>query len=187
MGGNSGGGGYILCSLHWSIYHIKFVIFCRLFVSIILTLMFYILICLPYFILEIVLVPSHHPSILDTLGYPSEMSPEIVWYAGMRTVTSSSKHQSKMAHEACLRKTVPVGGKNDSFCPNSVLLLPDRPTTFGRIISPDTNVRLMSKTTPLMISRRHATVSVSEGKWTIADHEVKYIARLGFFSYTGRS
>ncbi|KAL9954152.1 hypothetical protein ACROYT_G041653 [Oculina patagonica] len=29
----------------------------------------------------------------------------------------------------------------------------------------------MSKTTPLMISRRHATVSVSAGKWTITDHE----------------
>ena len=74
-----------------------------------------------------------------------------------------------MAH---LRKTVPVSGKNDSFCPNSILLLPDRPTTFGRIISPDTNVRLLSKATPLMISRRHATVSVSTGKWTVTDHEV---------------
>ena len=91
----------------------------------------------------------------------------------MRIVTSSSKHSVKMAHEALLRKTVPIGGKNDSYCPNSVLLLPDRPTTFGRIISPDTNVRLMSKTTPLMISRRHATVSVSAGKWTVVDHEVQ--------------
>lgn len=78
-----------------------------------------------------------------------------------------------MALEAVLRKTVPVGGKNDSHCPNSVMLLPDRPTTFGRIISPDVSVRLTSKTTPLMISRRHATVSVSAGKWTIVDHEVK--------------
>ena len=78
-----------------------------------------------------------------------------------------------MAHEVCLRKTLPVSGENDSFCPNSVLLLPDKATTFGRIISTDTNVRLLSKTTPLMISRRHATISVSAGKWTIVDHEVK--------------
>ena len=78
-----------------------------------------------------------------------------------------------MAYEACLRKTVPVSGKNDSFCPNSVLLLPDKATTFGRIISPETNVRLLSKNTPLMISRRHSTISVSAGKWTIIDHEVK--------------
>lgn len=77
-----------------------------------------------------------------------------------------------MAH---LRKTVPVSGKNDSVCPNSVLLLPERPATFGRIISPDTNVRLLSKVTPLMISRRHATISVSAGKWRIIDHEVQII------------
>ena len=78
-----------------------------------------------------------------------------------------------MAQEACLRKTVPVSGENDSFCPNSVLLLPDKATTVGRIISPETSVRLLSKNTPLMISRRHATISVSAGKWTIVDHEVK--------------
>lgn len=78
-----------------------------------------------------------------------------------------------MAYEACLRKTVPVCGKNDSFCPNSILLLPDKATTFGRVISAETDVRLLSKSTPLMISRRHATISVSAGKWTMVDHEVK--------------
>ena len=81
--------------------------------------------------------------------------------------------QAVMAYEACLRKTVPVSGEKDSFCPNSVLLLPNKAITFGRIISRETNVRLLSKTTPLMISRRHATISVSAGKWTIVDHEVR--------------
>lgn len=76
-----------------------------------------------------------------------------------------------MAYEACLRKTVPVCGKNDSFCPNSILLLQDKATTFGRVISAETDVRLLSKSTPLMISRRHATISVSAGKWTMVDHE----------------
>ena len=74
--------------------------------------------------------------------------------------------------EALLRKVVPVSGKNDPVCPNSILLLPDKPTAFGRVISPETNVRLLSKNTPLMISRKHATVAFSAGKWTVVDHEV---------------
>ncbi|XP_068682146.1 E3 ubiquitin-protein ligase rnf8-like [Montipora foliosa] len=76
-----------------------------------------------------------------------------------------------MAYQACLRKTVPVCGRNDSVCPNSILLLPDKATTLGRVISAETDVRLLSKSTPLMISRRHATISVLAGKWTIVDHE----------------
>ena len=88
-----------------------------------------------------------------------------------------------MAYQACLRKTVPVCGRNDSVCPNSILLLPDKATTFGRVISAETDVRLLSKSTPLMISRRHATISVLAGKWTIVDHEVKR-ARFGRFVVT---
>ncbi|XP_032221760.2 E3 ubiquitin-protein ligase rnf8 [Nematostella vectensis] len=75
-----------------------------------------------------------------------------------------------MAFE-CLRKTVPVGGKNDPVCPNTILLLKDKPLTFGRVISTETNVRLLSKQTPLMVSRKHATVAYSAGEWTIVDHE----------------
>ena len=75
--------------------------------------------------------------------------------------------------EACLRKTSPVCEKNGPVCPNSVLLVPEKSLTFGRIISAETNVRLLSKKAPLMISRKHATLSSMEGKWCINDHEVR--------------
>ena len=67
-----------------------------------------------------------------------------------------------------------VGAKTDPFCPNSIVLRQDKPVTFGRYISSETNVRLLSNNTPFMISRKHATVSFSKllGKWTVIDHEV---------------
>ena len=37
----------------------------------------------------------------------------------------------------------------------------------------DVNTRLLSKTTPLMISRRHATVTVENGKAFVVDHGVR--------------
>lgn len=78
-----------------------------------------------------------------------------------------------MAVDFCLRKTVPVGGKTDAICPNTILLRSDKPQTFGRIVvSGEVNIRLQSRIAPLMISRKHATVSCSEGKWTILDHQV---------------
>ncbi|EDO48594.1 predicted protein [Nematostella vectensis] len=83
---------------------------------------------------------------------------------------NNNKPKRAMAFE-CLRKTVPVGGKNDPVCPNTILLLKDKPLTFGRVISTETNVRLLSKQTPLMVSRKHATVAYSAGEWTIVDHE----------------
>lgn len=75
--------------------------------------------------------------------------------------------------EAYLRKTSPVCEKNGPVCPNSVLLVPEKPLTFGRIISAEANVRLLSKNAPLMISRKHATVALVGGKWCINDHEVR--------------
>jgi hypothetical protein len=79
-----------------------------------------------------------------------------------------------MAAGYCLRKTVPVGGKGDPVCPNTILLIPDKPVTFGRIVvSGEANVRLQSKVAPLMISRKHATIAWCSGKWNLVDHEVR--------------
>lgn len=78
-----------------------------------------------------------------------------------------------MAGDFCLRKTAPVGGKADAICPNTILLRQDKTLTFGRIVvSGEVNVRLQSRIAPLMISRKHATVSNKDGKWTILDHQV---------------
>lgn len=84
-----------------------------------------------------------------------------------------NKQDEKMAAGHCLRKTVPVGGKGDPVCPNTILLVPEKPVTFGRIVvSGEANVRLQSKIAPLMISRKHATISCCSGKWSVVDHEV---------------
>ena len=77
--------------------------------------------------------------------------------------------------QARLRKVNLVLGKskNDPICSNTIVLSKERPSTFGRVTSPDVNVRLLSRVTPLMISRKHATVAFSAGQWSITDHSVR--------------
>ena len=75
-------------------------------------------------------------------------------------------------NQGILRKTVPLSGDQYPICPNSIFLDADRTTTFGRTSSSETNVRLLSRKTPLMISRKHASITFEDGKWTILDHNV---------------
>ncbi|XP_002157712.2 E3 ubiquitin-protein ligase rnf8 [Hydra vulgaris] len=69
-----------------------------------------------------------------------------------------------------IRKVVPVVSKKDPICSNIIPLLEKKANTFGRIMSDEVNIRLLSKVTPLMISRKHATITCDEGRVTIVDH-----------------
>jgi len=60
-----------------------------------------------------------------------------------------------------IRKTVPVSSKKDPFCLNNIYLSSNKSVTFGRQLTEGVHVRLLSKTTPLMISRKHATIAPS--------------------------
>lgn len=75
-------------------------------------------------------------------------------------------------NQGILRKTVPLSGEQDPICPNSIFLDAEKETMFGRTSSSETNVRLLSRKTPLMISRKHASIAFGDGKWTIVDHNV---------------
>lgn len=76
-----------------------------------------------------------------------------------------------------LRKVIPVCNKNDPICANTIFLSYSKPITVGRTLSDDVQVRLLSKTTPLMISRRHASILISDdGKINIEDHNVSFFA-----------
>ena len=76
-----------------------------------------------------------------------------------------------------LRKIVPVSttSKKDPICSNYIYLSTNKAATFGRILSEEVQVRLLSKSTPLMISRKHATVYYdSEGEsFLVTDHNVR--------------
>lgn len=69
-----------------------------------------------------------------------------------------------------LRKIIPVTRKEDPICANNIYLS-KKGTTFGRIVSSDVQERLLSKNTPLMISRKHATIVVEGGNINISDHQ----------------
>eukprot|EP00795_Rhopilema_esculentum_P003159 gene3159-1463_t len=69
-----------------------------------------------------------------------------------------------------LRKVDPVVDKNGPVCPNTVFLPIEKPFTFGRSGS-GVSIQLVSRKTPLMISRKHATIGFRDGKWMITDHE----------------
>ena len=73
-----------------------------------------------------------------------------------------------------LRKVVPVSGHNDPICANTLYLSSASPITVGRTLSEDVQVRLLSKNTPLMISRKHASIylSAEDNKVYIEDHKV---------------
>lgn len=75
-----------------------------------------------------------------------------------------------------LRKLVPVASKDDPICLNAVYLSLNKPTVFGRILTDEVKVRLLSKSTPLMISRKHATITYDDGLWNITDHKVNSLA-----------
>ena len=76
-----------------------------------------------------------------------------------------------------LRKVVPVSttSKIDPICSNYIYLSTNKAATFGRILSEEVQVRLLSKSTPLMISRKHATMYYdSEGEsFMVTDHNVR--------------
>ena len=57
---------------------------------------------------------------------------------------------------------------------NNIDLSTTRPVTVGRVLSDDVHVRLFSKSTPLMISRKHATLSVIGSRVFVVDHEVSF-------------
>lgn len=73
-----------------------------------------------------------------------------------------------------LRKIIPVTRKEDPICANNIYLS-KKGTTFGRIVSSDVQERLLSKNTPLMISRKHATIVVEGGNINISDHQVRLL------------
>eukprot|EP00794_Sanderia_malayensis_P020349 gene20349-22353_t len=71
-------------------------------------------------------------------------------------------------NEFCLRKLDVVQSRNGPVCPNSVLLSKDKPCVVGRAVEGVT-LRLISQRTPIMISRKHATVEFRDDLWTITD------------------
>ena len=73
-----------------------------------------------------------------------------------------------------LRKVVPVSGPSDPICANTLYLSSTTPLTLGRTLSEDVHVQLLSKNTPLMISRKHASIylSAEDNKVYIEDHKV---------------
>lgn len=69
-----------------------------------------------------------------------------------------------------LRKVRPSSIKKESTI-NSITLNSSIPTTIGRVIMDDVNTKMLSRKTPLMISRRHATVTLNNGRVFVTDHE----------------
>ena len=90
-----------------------------------------------------------------------------------------SKQIENIQVRGWLRKVNPVVNKDGPLCPNTVYLPTDKPCTFGRS-STGVTTQLVSRATPLMISRKHATVGFRDGQFTITDHEVSAIIFLFF-------
>lgn len=70
-----------------------------------------------------------------------------------------------------LRKIRPSGKKE-----NNIILSEENPTTVGRVLLDDVHIRLHSKGTPLMISRKHATLTVVDNHVFVLDHDVSSLA-----------
>lgn len=89
---------------------------------------------------------------------------------------SQEKAKNSDSHrvQGWLRKVKPVVNKDGPLCANTVYLPRDKPCIFGRSSSGVTT-QLVSRTTPLMISRKHATVGFRDGQFTVIDHEVSAI------------
>ncbi|CAB3995002.1 E3 ubiquitin- ligase RNF8-like [Paramuricea clavata] len=75
---------------------------------------------------------------------------------------------NNLDNQAILRRVGRFFGEQQPICPNSILLNASKTTTFGRTVA--SNVRLLSCKVPLMISRKHASVTFQDEKWTIIDH-----------------
>ena len=75
---------------------------------------------------------------------------------------------NNLDNQAILRRVGQL--EQQPICPNSILLNASKTTTFGRTVA--SNVRLLSCKVPLMISRKHASVTFQDEKWTIIDHNV---------------
>jgi len=69
-----------------------------------------------------------------------------------------------------LRKVNPVVNKDGPLCPNSIYLAGNKPCVFGRA-STGVTTQLVSRRTPLMISRKHATLGFRDGHFLITDHD----------------
>ena len=57
---------------------------------------------------------------------------------------------------------------------NYISLSSARPTVVGRVITDDVNTKMLSKVTPLMVSRRHASLTIENGKVFVIDHSVSF-------------
>ena len=79
---------------------------------------------------------------------------------------------NNLENKAILRRLGGVSEQqaNEPICPNSILLSSSKTTTFGR--TRESTVRLLSALVPLMISRKHASITFQDEKWTIVDHNV---------------
>ena len=82
-----------------------------------------------------------------------------------------------------LRKVIPVCNKNDPICANTIYISSTKGITVGRTLSEDVQVRLLSKSTPLMISRKHASIYINDdGKINVEDHNVSgFVPSLFYF------
>lgn len=81
---------------------------------------------------------------------------------------------NNLENQAILRRVGRFSGEQQPICPNSILLNASKSTVFGRTTA--SNVRLLSSKVPLMISRKHASISFQDEKWTIVDHNVSAVA-----------
>lgn len=76
-----------------------------------------------------------------------------------------------------LRKIRP-SGKKEAVSINNIFLSEGIPATIGRVVSDDVHISLHSKSTPLMISRKHATLSVVNNHVFVVDHDVSFIIKM---------
>ena len=76
--------------------------------------------------------------------------------------------------QGLLRKVNPVVNKDGPLCPNSIYLAGNKPCVFGRA-STGVTTQLVSRRTPLMISRKHATLGFRDGHFLITDHDVSTV------------
>ena len=81
---------------------------------------------------------------------------------------------NNLENQAILRRVGRFSVEQQPICPNSILLNASKSTVFGRTTA--SNVRLLSSKVPLMISRKHASISFQDEKWTIVDHNVSAVA-----------
>ena len=66
---------------------------------------------------------------------------------------------------------------------NFIRLSSVKPTIVGRVLTDDVNTKMLSKVTPLMVSRRHASLTIENGKVFVVDHSVSVFSCVFFEFY----